>query len=666
MIWKKLSEFGASAGSRLAGLGSKFMALSTAKKVIAGVVAAAVAGTTVTGGVVLASQSDAPMELEAVIEENTEFAFELETEELETEEVTETETETEEEDWTLRLVGVSIGKDLKVRIENSASELITGEEFEISVAKDEEGAKEETYADEDKDGIIYIEKIDAGDYIVTLTGMPEDSEYIVPEPIKVTVKDKITYEAVDVKAEVKKDSQVSAAEDAEKNNSIPVESTPAETAAAVETLTGTSTATQVSGSSITVNGLPQATITTGTASATLNLGTETVTTGSDTSETPATDNTDTSTTNDAGSGTTDSTSETPTTGVATLRPVTRLFLRAAETQEVAKTATLTYPTGATLYNGAGATTASGTVTVSPAVDGLTVAWASADAGIVKVDGNGLSFTLTAVGVGKTSITAIFTYNGKEAGRIDFPAEVLDLSGTTLTDSAGNTLYLDEACTVIATAKDYSATATYYLPPTAGSSNGGVRSGIDVSKWNGNINWSAVKASGVDFAIIRVGYRGSVTGALVEDPTFRQNIQGATAAGIRVGVYFFTQAVNEYEAIEEASMCLQWCAGYNLAFPIFIDTEDGARAQLLDRNTRTTVINAFCRTIAEGGRRPGVYASTSWYNTKLNAGSLSGSTIWVAQYAAACKYTGSYSMWQYSSKGTVPGISGYVDMNISYI
>ena len=114
------------------------------------------------------------------------------------------------------------------------------------------------------------------------------------------------------------------------------------------------------------------------------------------------------------------------------------------------------------------------------------------------------------------------------------------------------------------------------------------------------------------------------------------------------------------------MCLQLCSGYNLAFPIFIDTEDGARAQGLDRGTRTAICNAFCQTIANGGRRAGVYASTYWFNNMLNAGSLGGYTIWVAQYAAACQYGGKYHMWQYSSKGTVSGVSGACDMNISYM
>lgn len=656
--WRKILAI---IGNGFRTVGVKFMGLSTAKKVIAAVVAAAVAGTSITGGVVFARDYGAgkPEPLSAVIEGVP--VTETESEEEETE-LPETEEETEEVAAEIRLVGVSIERDLKVKIQNSEDQDIEGFDFEITVTP--EGKDEgKTYDDGDKDGVIYIAEIDAGDYVVALTGFPEEEEFIVPEPITVTVKDKIAYEKVDVSDQIKKDSQVSAAEDAEKKNSLPVESSAAATVEALTQQSAEGAASQagnvVSGSNVTISGLPQATITSATGSVTLDLGTET----------PVTQTPETGTATETPAGTVETPAATETvspTGIATIRPLARRLVRTGETGTVQKTATLTYPTGATLYNGAGATTASGSMSVSPAVDGLSVTWTSADPAVVSVQGDGLSFTLNAGNAGTTTISAVITYNGKEAGTVTFPVEVLDLSGTTLKDSSGNLLYLDEACTIVATAKDYSPSATYYVQPTNTNTTGGARTGIDVSKWQGSINWAAVKASGVDFAIIRCGYRGSQTGVLVEDPMFRQNIQGATAAGLRVGVYFFTQAVTEAEAVEEASMCLQLCSGYNLAFPIFIDTEDGARAQGLDRGSRTAIMNAFCQTIANSGRRPGIYASTSWYNTMLNAGSLGGWTIWVAQYAAACQYKGSYSMWQYTSKGSVPGVSGSCDMNVSFI
>lgn len=192
-------------------------------------------------------------------------------------------------------------------------------------------------------------------------------------------------------------------------------------------------------------------------------------------------------------------------------------------------------------------------------------------------------------------------------------------------------------------------------------------GIDVSTWNGNINWTQVKNSGVSYVIIRTGFRGSTKGALVEDAKFRQNIQGATSAGLKVGVYFFTQAINEVEAVEEASMVLSQIKGYNITYPVFIDVESsGGRADGLDPGTRTRVINAFCQTIQNGGYRAGIYANKTWLNQKMNISALNGYKIWLAQYNTKVTYGGRYDMWQYSDKGRISGISTNVDMNLSYM
>lgn len=193
-------------------------------------------------------------------------------------------------------------------------------------------------------------------------------------------------------------------------------------------------------------------------------------------------------------------------------------------------------------------------------------------------------------------------------------------------------------------------------------------GIDVSKWNGNINWTEVKNSGVSYVIIRCGYRGSSTGVLVQDPTFKKNIQGATAAGLKVGIYFFSQAVNEVEAVEEASMTLSLIKGYKISYPVFIDIEgSGGRGDLIDKNTRTNVANAFCQTMQNGGYTAGIYANKNWFETKMNTSSLTKYKLWLAQYAAEPTYKATkYDMWQYTSKGSVKGISGNVDMNKSYL
>ena len=192
-------------------------------------------------------------------------------------------------------------------------------------------------------------------------------------------------------------------------------------------------------------------------------------------------------------------------------------------------------------------------------------------------------------------------------------------------------------------------------------------GIDVSKWNGNIDWTAVRNSGVSYVIIRCGYRGSTGGSLIEDPTYRKNIKGAKAAGLQVGVYFFTQAINEVEAVEEASMVLNLISGQGVTLPVYLDVEaSGGRADGIGKDMRTRVCKAFCQTIQNSGYKAGVYANKTWFTSYINTASLTNYKIWLAQYAATPTYTATrYDMWQYSSKGSVAGISGNVDMNIRY-
>lgn len=193
-------------------------------------------------------------------------------------------------------------------------------------------------------------------------------------------------------------------------------------------------------------------------------------------------------------------------------------------------------------------------------------------------------------------------------------------------------------------------------------------GIDVSKWNGDIDWDKAKNAGVEFAIVRAGYRGSVTGSLVQDVYFDANMKGTAASGIPVGIYFFTQATNEVEAVEEASAVLSWVREYEITYPIFIDTEGAGgsgRADGLDVETRTLVCEAFCRTIENAGYDAGIYASRNWYNNNLHVEELEDYYIWLAEYRSVPLYQGYYRMWQYSSKGQIDGIEGNVDMNIMY-
>ncbi|MBM6715746.1 glycosyl hydrolase family 25, partial [Gemmiger formicilis] len=192
-------------------------------------------------------------------------------------------------------------------------------------------------------------------------------------------------------------------------------------------------------------------------------------------------------------------------------------------------------------------------------------------------------------------------------------------------------------------------------------------GIDVSKFQGTIDWNAVKADGITFAIIRCGYRGYGSGALVEDSTFRRNIQGATAAGIKVGVYFYSQAINEAEAVEEASMVLSLVQGYSLPYGVYYDTEkvagDTGRADTISAAQRTACAVAFCETIRNAGYSAGVYSYASWFYNSLNFANVSKYRIWIAQYRDTLDFAYSYNIWQYTSTGKVSGIKGNVDMNL---
>lgn len=191
--------------------------------------------------------------------------------------------------------------------------------------------------------------------------------------------------------------------------------------------------------------------------------------------------------------------------------------------------------------------------------------------------------------------------------------------------------------------------------------------IDVSTYNGDIDWNRVKEAGIDYAIIRVGYRGYETARLVKDKRFDTNMRNATAAGVKVGAYIVTQAVNTNEAVEEASFIISACSGYNVSLPLAIDVESAGngsgRGDKISVAERTAVNNAFVQTIRGAGYSAMVYANKDWMTNRINAGGLaSGSTVWLAQYRSSCTYGGSYQMWQFTESGSIPGISGNVDMS----
>lgn len=197
-------------------------------------------------------------------------------------------------------------------------------------------------------------------------------------------------------------------------------------------------------------------------------------------------------------------------------------------------------------------------------------------------------------------------------------------------------------------------------------------GIDVSYHQGKIDWNAVKRAGVQFAFIRVGYRGwGSSGNLRIDPNFVENIRGAQAAGIECGVYFYSQAITRQEAVEEAVFVLEAIKGYQLTYPVVFDTEKdanaGARTNLanLSDADRTNFCIDFCNTIKKAGYYPAIYASKSWMLDEMEPGRLSGYDFWLAHYTQQTDYPRSYQVWQYSERGRVSGISNDVDLNIGY-
>lgn len=204
--------------------------------------------------------------------------------------------------------------------------------------------------------------------------------------------------------------------------------------------------------------------------------------------------------------------------------------------------------------------------------------------------------------------------------------------------------------------------------------------IDVSTFQPNINWTKVKQSGINSVIIRLGYRGYGNGRLVIDDKFYSYINGAKSAGLDVGVYFFTQALNTTEAKEEARFCVNALSGYSLSLPIYYDIEgidyDSGRMDTagLTIAQRTANCRAFCDTIKSYGFESGVYANRNWLYNMIDGESLGKSySIWLAEYGTKALYANMYDKWQYTSQAKVSGITGYdgvtltnVDMSVMYV
>lgn len=197
-----------------------------------------------------------------------------------------------------------------------------------------------------------------------------------------------------------------------------------------------------------------------------------------------------------------------------------------------------------------------------------------------------------------------------------------------------------------------------------------KTGIDVSYHQREIDWEKVAADGIDFVMIRVGYRGYETGNVTIDSSFEQYINGASAAGLDVGVYFYSQALNADEAKEEADAVIKAVSGYKLTYPVVFDWEISgektARTADVSVNDVTDAAVTFCDTVAEAGYIPMIYSVKKCALMKMDLTRLAGYHFWFAEYKDEPTYPYDFQMWQYASDGYVDGVNGEVDLNISFV
>jgi GH25 family lysozyme M1 (1,4-beta-N-acetylmuramidase) len=190
----------------------------------------------------------------------------------------------------------------------------------------------------------------------------------------------------------------------------------------------------------------------------------------------------------------------------------------------------------------------------------------------------------------------------------------------------------------------------------------VKNGIDVSEHQGNINWSHVKADGIQFAIIRAGYGKELS---QKDRQFENNYAGCKSNGIPCGVYWYSYATTIEDAKKEAQVCLQIIKGKTFEYPIYFDLEEPEQFKL-GKNVCSDIVQAFCDEIEKAGYYAGLYCSTYYLKNYISESVRKRYAVWVAQYNDKCSYTGNYGIWQKSSEGNVYGIDGNVDLDECYI
>lgn len=264
------------------------------------------------------------------------------------------------------------------------------------------------------------------------------------------------------------------------------------------------------------------------------------------------------------------------------------------------------------------------------------------------------------------------YGGAAYTALPAPVEVLPSLPSPVSESAGWQLvegqpYYFYASGAAATGLTRIGGRLYYFDPS------GVRAerlGIDISYHNKGVNWPAVKAAGIDFVILRLGYRGYETGLLWEDERFQQNLRGAKAAGLEIGVYLYSQAVNPVEARQEADFIVGLLHGFELDYPIYFDTEQSGnyprgRADRLSKAVKAQNIRAFCTRVRESGYVPGVYSGIYYFDHYLPREGFQPYSLWLANYTHGKRlpnFPYPYDIWQFTDRGFVPGIRGMVDMN----
>jgi GH25 family lysozyme M1 (1,4-beta-N-acetylmuramidase) len=237
------------------------------------------------------------------------------------------------------------------------------------------------------------------------------------------------------------------------------------------------------------------------------------------------------------------------------------------------------------------------------------------------------------------------------------------------DGYGGTMWVDEAENLSVFPLDTSAFVRSGDDVTYTGEDYTLVRGIDVSDHQTEIDWQAVADSGIEFAIIRCGWRGYSGGSLNEDTTFRQNMEGAKAAGLKVGVYFFSQATSMVEGAEEAIFALNLLEGYSLDLPVFFDWEEigveSARTDNVSGETVTAAALEFCRLVESAGYDSGIYAylNLAYFTYDLNQ--LEGITIWMGNPGSAPEFYYDHTYWQYSFTGSVDGIQGDVDLDVIF-